>query len=145
MSRLIVDGLPVIKTGRGEWQAAARVQLSKLFNNFRLNVPGEVTYVRGLHTRDGRYKAEVGLSTVEATLAIRKRFFSFVRPKNPDPMPPYLDGISINPSYTDGTRVRISVFKVLLFTVLNPHLGITYFFVCESTVFFPVSIFPLIS
>jgi hypothetical protein len=112
LSRLIVDGLPAIKAGRGEWQAAARTQLQRLFFNFRLTIPGEVTYVRGLHTRDGLYKAEVGLSSVDAALAIRKKFFSFVRPNNPDPMPEFLRGVSINPSFTDGSRVRVAILKV---------------------------------
>jgi len=117
---LIVDGLPAIQAGRGEWQQAAKTQLHTLFSKFSLNLTGEVTYVRGLHTRDGVCKAEVGLSSIEAALAIRKKFFTYVRPKNPEPMPAFLKGISINPSFTDGTRVRIAILKVpLLFPCLN--------------------------
>jgi hypothetical protein len=111
----------VIKANRGEWQLAAKTQLSKLFSGFGLPVTGSVTFVRGLHTRDGRYKAEVGLSSSEAALAIRKKFFSYVRPSSPDPMPAFLQGISINPSFTDATRVRIAILKVFIcwsFTII---------------------------
>ena len=104
--------MPVIKAARGEWQTAAKSQVTTLLTNFQLPVAGHVQYVRGLFTKDGSYKAEVGLDSIEVALAIRKKFFTFVRPNRPDPMPDFLRGISINPSYTDGTRVRVAILKV---------------------------------
>jgi len=104
----------VIKAHRGEWQSAAKTQLSQLLSQFRLSIPGEITYVRGLHTHDGVYRAEVGLSSSAVALAVRRKFFSYVRPNNPEPMPPFLQNISLNPSYTDATRVRISILKVFI-------------------------------
>ena len=111
---MIIDGLPVVKAARGEWQTAAKSQVTTLLSCFRLPVAGQVNFVRGLFTNDGKYKAEVGLDSVEAALAVRKKFFTFVRPNSPDPMPEPLRGLSINPSYTDGTRVRVAILKVFL-------------------------------
>ena len=61
---MIIDGLPVIKAARGEWQNAAKTQISTLLSSFGLPISGTVQYVRGLYTNDGRYKAEVGLDRV---------------------------------------------------------------------------------
>lgn len=121
LNRLIIDGLPAIKAARGEWQAAARTQVSTLLSSFNLPVSGVVQYVRGLYTSEGRYKAEVGLDCVEAAVAVRKKFFTFVRPNRPEPMPDFLRGISINPSYTDGTRIRVAIMRVkaYLFRVIS--------------------------
>ena len=112
LSRLIIDGLPAIKAARGEWQNAAKTQVSTLLGSFGLPVAGVVQYVRGLYTNDGRCKAEVGLDRVDAAIAVRKKFFTYVRPNRPEPMPDFLRGISINPSYTDGTRVRVAILRV---------------------------------
>ena len=80
--------------------------------NFCLPIQGQVVYVRGLYTNEGRCKAEIGLDSVDVALAVRKKFFTYVRPNSPDPMPEFLRGISINPSFTDGTRVRVAILKV---------------------------------
>ena len=110
---LVIDGLPVINpSSSGDWHTAAKAQVLQLLTGFRLNMPGEVLYVKTLATRDGRAKYEAGLNSSTVAKAVRKAFFSYVRPNSPIQRPSWLNHIQINPSYCDGTRVRVLILKV---------------------------------
>jgi hypothetical protein len=76
-------------------------------------MPGEVLYVKTLMTRDGKSKLEAGLNSSIVARAVRKAFFSYVRPSSPLQRPPWLNQIQINPAYTAGTRVRVLIMKVI--------------------------------
>ena len=117
---LIIDGLPVITPGASsDWHTAAKAQVFQLLNGFQLSMPGEVLYVKTLATRDGRTKLEAGLNSSAVAKAVRRAFFSFVRPNSPVQRPDWLKFIQINPSFTDGTRIRVLIMKVGCFSVAS--------------------------
>ena len=89
-----------------------QTQVTSLLLSFLIPVAAEVQFVLGLYSNDGRCKAEVGLNRKGAALAIRKKYFSYVRPNRPESMPDFLSRISIHPSFTDATRVRVAILKV---------------------------------
>ena len=110
---MVIDGLPVINpSSTSDWHTAAKAQVLQLLSGFKLNMPGEVLYVKTLATRDGRTKYEAGLNNSTVAKAVRRSFFSYVRPSSPLQRPSWLDRIQINPSYSDGTRVRVLIMKV---------------------------------
>jgi len=111
---LVIDGLPVINPGSGDWHSAAKAQVFQLMSKFSLNMAGEVLFVKTLLTKDGKSKLEVGLNNSAVAKAIRRAFFSYVRPNSPMQRPPWLSSIQINPAYTAGTRVRVLIMKVHL-------------------------------
>jgi len=112
---LVIDGLPVINPGStGDWHSAAKAQVFQLMSRFSLNMAGEVLFVKTLMSKDGRSKLEVGLNSASVARAIRRAFFSYVRPNSPLMRPDWLNGIQINPAYTAGTRVRVLILKVIL-------------------------------
>ena len=108
--------MPVIAaSATSDWHTAAKAQVLQLLSGFKLSVPGEVLYVKTLASRDGRAKYEAGLNSPAVAKAVRRSFFSYVRPNSPVPRPSWLDRIQINPSYSDGTRVRVLILKVIIF------------------------------
>jgi hypothetical protein len=110
---LVIDGLPVINpSSTGDWHTAAKAQVFQLMSKFSLNIPGEVHFVKTLMSRDGKSKLEVGLNSSAVAKAIRRAFFSYVRPNSPLQRPSWLGSIQINPAYTAGTRVRVLIMKV---------------------------------
>jgi len=111
---LIIDGLPVINVGgSGDWHSAAKAQVLQLLSRFNLSMPGEVFFVKTIMARDGKTKLEAGLNSPVVAKAVRRAFFSFVRPNSPLQRPAWLNSVQINPSHTDGTRVRVMIMKVM--------------------------------
>jgi hypothetical protein len=109
----MIDGLPVISpSATGDWQTAAKAQVLGLLSNFNLSMPGEVLYVRTLVVKDGKSKLEAGLNSPTVAKAVRRAFFSFVRPNSPLRRPSWLKSIQINPVQTAGTRIRVLIMKV---------------------------------
>jgi hypothetical protein len=96
----------------GDWHTAAKAQVLGLLSNFNLSMPGEVLYVKTLVVKDGKTKLEAGLNSSAVAKAVRRAFFSFVRPNSPLRRPNWLRSIQINPVQTAGTRIRVLIMKV---------------------------------
>jgi hypothetical protein len=115
----VIDGLPIITPGAAtDWHTAAKAQVLSLLSNFNLSMPGEVLYVKTLTVKDGRSKLEAGLNSPAVARAVRRAFFSYVRPNSPLRRPSWLGSIQINPAQTTGTRIRSLIMKVRLLDCL---------------------------
>ena len=73
----------------------------------------------------GRPVYEVVLDSAAGVESLIKEFFKFTRRKDPVARPPELSGVSVYHSVTPGTRVRISLLRVILLGLVYQR-GCTY-------------------